>query len=317
MGGIRAVQIFLLWLRQRAFVQWLSSIGDAIAERPGLPRHRPAARARAARRALFRDQVWPIFLEVLTQPLLWLAVAALVYGSPVLSLAELWRRGQPYATRVPGASVFARYAERRALRQVGPRPRRTPGRCRTGRPSSATWTTSTCRLSTRCDWCCGRVLFLGSYILAYALVLIAQNYFETLLNWIVGGQGYVFWVRLEPAFAVLTEAPFETLRLCLLAVPFRRCLELFHQRVEAAAPRHPPGSRCRWERPDGAAALLTGPTPGGDRPGRPGRGGATAERGRRGELRDCPRRTGRARGPERGNGHRHRRPGGYFAEPRG
>ena len=31
MGGIRAVQIFLLWLRQRAFVQWLSSVGDAIA----------------------------------------------------------------------------------------------------------------------------------------------------------------------------------------------------------------------------------------------------------------------------------------------
>ena len=79
------------------------------------------------------------------------------------------------------------------------------------------------------------VLFLGSYILAYALVLIAGNYFETLLHWIIGGHGYGFWVRWEPAFDVLTDMPFETLRLCLLAVAFRRCLELFAQRVAAAA----------------------------------------------------------------------------------
>ena len=199
---------------------------------------------------LFRDQVWPIFLEVLTQPLLWLAVAALVYGSRVLSLAELWRRGQPYAARVPGASVFARYAEKRALRQVGPPPRGV--RLAAAQTRQAFFgdlddkylpTFHSLRLVLRAG-----VLFLGSYILAYALVLIAQNYFETLLNWIVGGQGYIFWVRWEPAFAVLTEAPFETLRLCLLAVAFRRCLELFSQRVEAAAAtpapdRQPAGSR--------------------------------------------------------------------------
>ena len=122
MGGVRAIQIFLLWLRQRAFLQWLSTIRDAIADAFVVPGHRPAGGARAAR-PFFGDQVWPIFLEVLAQPLLWLAVAALVYGSQVLSLAELWRRGQPYAARVPGASVFARYAEKRALRRTGPPPR--------------------------------------------------------------------------------------------------------------------------------------------------------------------------------------------------
>ena len=179
---------------------------------------------------------------MLTQPLLWLAVAALVYGSRVLSLAELWRRGQPYTARVPGASVFARYAEKRALRQVGPPPRGV--RLVAAQTQQAFFgdlddkylpTFHSLRLVLRAG-----VLFLGSYILAYALVLIAQNYFETLLNWIVGGQGYVFWVRWEPAFAILTEAPFETLRLCLLAVAFRRCLELFGQRVQAPATAIPP-----------------------------------------------------------------------------
>ena len=34
---------------------------------------------------------------------------------------------------------------------------------------------------------------------------------------------------------VVQNAPFETLRLCLLAVAFRRCLELFQQRAEKPA----------------------------------------------------------------------------------
>ena len=62
---------------------------------------------------LWSEQVWPFLVDVLTEPLLWLAVAALVYGSRVLSLAELWRKGQPYAERVPGASVFAAIATSR------------------------------------------------------------------------------------------------------------------------------------------------------------------------------------------------------------
>ena len=42
-------------------------------------------------------------------------------------------------------------------------------------------------------------------------------------------------MRYEPAIDLLEIAPFETLRLCLLAVAFRRCLEVFRQRVHAAA----------------------------------------------------------------------------------
>ena len=78
-------------------------------------------------------------------------------------------------------------------------------------------------------------LFLGSYILAYSLVLIAENYLQTMLHWLIGGHRVSFWIRWEPLIELLHRAPFETLRLCLLAVAFRRWLELFRKRVKHPA----------------------------------------------------------------------------------
>lgn len=78
-------------------------------------------------------------------------------------------------------------------------------------------------------------LFLGSYIFVYTLVIIAQNYIDRGMNWLVGVHEAMFWVRWEPVFALLQDALTEPIRLCLLAVAFRRCLELFAQRAAARA----------------------------------------------------------------------------------
>jgi hypothetical protein len=235
MGGIRIFQTFGIWLSERTFVQWLVAVKNEVAEFLAIFRiDLPAVLERLG--TFFTEQVWPIFVDVLTAPLLWLAVAALVFGSRVLSLAELWRKGQPYAARVPGASSFARYAEKRALRRVGPPPKGV--RLAAAQTRQAFFsdlddkylpTFHSLRLVLRAG-----VLFLGCYILAYSLVLIAQNYFGTLVNWVIGGREYTFWVRWEPVFDLLETAPFETLRLCLLPVAFRRCLELFRQRVHTS-----------------------------------------------------------------------------------
>jgi hypothetical protein len=163
-----------------------------------------------------------------------------------LSLAELWRKGQPYAARVPGASAFARYADKRALRQIGPPPKGI--RLAAAQARQAFFgdlddkylpTLHSLRLVLRAG-----VLFLGSYILAYSLVLIAQNYAQTVLYWLIGGHDGSFWIRWEPVTDLVYGAPFETLRLCLLAVAFRRCLELFRKRAEpsVAAPAVPVGA---------------------------------------------------------------------------
>ena len=236
MGGVRVFQTFWIWLLNRTFMQWLAAVRNEVAEFLAIfAIDLPAILERLG--TFFTEQIWPIFVDVLTAPLLWLAVAALVYGSRVLSLAELWRKGQPYAARVPGASAFARYAEKRALRQVGPPPKGL--RLAAAQTRQAFFgdlddkylpTFHSLRLVLRAG-----VLFLGSYILAYSLVLITENYVETSLYWLIGGHEVRFWIRWEPLIELLYRPWFETLRLCLLAVAFRRCLELFQQRVGPAA----------------------------------------------------------------------------------
>jgi hypothetical protein len=121
MGGIRVFQTFRNWLRDRAVMQWFAEIKDAAARFFAIFKiDLPEILTRAW--TFFADQVWPILIDVVAQPLFWLAVAALVFGSRVLSFAELWRKGQPYAARIPVSAIS---------------------------------TTSTCRRYTRCAWWCG------------------------------------------------------------------------------------------------------------------------------------------------------------------
>ncbi|HEY6812224.1 MAG TPA: hypothetical protein VI074_05980 [Propionibacteriaceae bacterium] len=84
-------------------------------------------------------------------------------------------------------------------------------------------------------------IFLGSYIFVYNLVIILRNYLDMSINRLLGGHEAQFWVRWEPVLALLQDALVEPVRLCLLAVAFRRCLELFAQRsvyppIEVAEP---------------------------------------------------------------------------------
>ena len=232
MGGIRVFQTFRNWLRDRAVMQWLAEIQDAAARFFAIFKiDLPEILTRTW--AFVSDQVWPILIDVVAQPLFWLAVAALVFGSKVLSLAELWRKGQPYAARIPGATVFARYREKRAFRRLGPPPKGV--RLAAARVREAFFgdiddkylpALHALRLVVRAG-----PIFLGSYIFVYNLVIIARNYLESLLYWVVGGHEGQFWVRWEPVFDLIQDAIVEPVRLCLLAVAFRRCLELFGQRA--------------------------------------------------------------------------------------
>jgi hypothetical protein len=103
-------------------MQWLAEIKDALARFFAIFKiDLPEILTRTW--AFISDTVWPLVLDVIAQPMLWLAVAALVFGSRVLSLAELWRKGRPYAARIPGATAFARYREKRDFRRMGPPPK--------------------------------------------------------------------------------------------------------------------------------------------------------------------------------------------------
>ena len=187
LGGIRIFQVVRLWLRDRAVTGWLA------AYRTAWPGSSPCSRSTCPRCisrlvAFFNEQVWPIFVEVVSQPIIWLAVAALVFGSRVLSLAELWRKGQPYARRAPGASTFASYRQKQAVRRLGPPPQ---GIRLAGTQVKEAFfgdiddkylpTFHSLRLVLRAG-----LVFLGSYVLVYSMIAIAQNYAGTLLYAAIG-----------------------------------------------------------------------------------------------------------------------------------
>jgi hypothetical protein len=259
MGGIRVFQTFQNWFRDRAVLQWLAELQDAAARVFAIFKiDLPDLLTRAW--TFFSDQVWPVLIDVVAQPLFWLAVAALVFGSKVLSLAELWRKGQSYTARIPGATAFASYSEKRAFRRIGPPPkgiRLAAARFQEAFLGDINDKYLPALHALRLVVLAGPIL-LGSYIFVYNLVIIAGNYLENLMYWIVGGHEGPFWVRWEPVFDLIPGVLVEPVRLCLLAVAFHRCLELFAQRaaVQPRSPRAEPFDRLRAQ--DGALRQAQG-----------------------------------------------------------
>ena len=152
-GRVRVFQIFLLWLRQRAFLQWLAPSGRdrrAFSSWPSTCRRclTGSAGSSATRSGRSSWRCW--------------ASRCSGWPSPPWSTARRCCRwpscgARPAVRRrVPGASVFARYAESAPCAASAHRPVASGWPpTRPGRPSSATSTTSTCRPSTRSAWCCG------------------------------------------------------------------------------------------------------------------------------------------------------------------
>lgn len=219
------------WLATRQLSAWVDAVQDAVvsglrAIHLGLP----AVLARFW--AFLTGDVWPLLAEAVGQPIIWLAVAALVYGSRVLSLADLWRRGLPLAARVPGMSTFDPRRERRP-RAVAP-----AGVARLGSEVKEAFlgdvddkylpTLHSLRLVLRAG-----TGFLAAFVLVYSVLAVGRHYVIRGYEALFSGQDVNFWYRWGPAFDLVENIPWELLRLCLLAVAFRRCLELFERRTPA------------------------------------------------------------------------------------
>jgi hypothetical protein len=179
-----------------------------------------------------RDNLWPILRDEVTQPIIWLAVAALVYGSRVVSVAELWRKGRPLVRREE--RVATRTAHRAAATgTTGP----SHGRgVRVGLELREAFlgdiddkylpTIHSVRLVVRAGF-----VFLGAYLLAYALQAALTNYWQQVVEAVVGGHPGEFWIAWNPVVDLAEAVPFEPWRLCLLGVAFYRCLEIFRARA--------------------------------------------------------------------------------------
>ena len=230
LGGVRLLQRALAWVRDRQFWAWLDHLRDAVAALLAhLAINLPAVLHALA--GFLRQQVWPVVWEAVSQPIIWLAVVALVYGSQVLSLAELWRRGQTYAGRLPRFGA-GRRRRQRAARRVGPAPvgfRRVVGEAREAFLGDVDDkylpTFHSLRLVLRAG-----LVFLGSFVLVYALLAAVTALAGRAQDVVVGGHLVDFSTVWGPWLGLGHSLVFEPVRLCLLAVAFRRCLELFQRR---------------------------------------------------------------------------------------
>lgn len=226
LSGQKLVNKFTDWLFDRQVFGWLDALEDKMAgffslfkvDLPEVIDHVIA---------FIGQTVWPSFLDVMAEPVAWLAVAALVYGSHVLSLANLWRKGQPLSSEVPLPSRLRRVRERK----VG-----STGFRRAALEFQEVFlgdiddkylpTLQSIRLILRSG-----LTFLGAYLLIYTLIRSLRQVVIAVLDMVTHGKPVTFWVPFGSFFDLAADLLTEPLRIVLLGVAFHRCLLLFKARA--------------------------------------------------------------------------------------
>lgn len=231
------------WFADRVLQQWIDGWVDGLAAILALVKiNLPAVIT--ALGAFLSQTVVPFVLEVIGQPLAWLAVAALIYGSHVLSIADLWRKG------THPADAVRELARREEGSPIG---RRRVGKAgRTGQAGKAgstvgrrVWlefqevflgdiddkyvpTFQSIRLVLHAG-----VLFLAAFVFLHHVATRLGDVFSAWVIQSFGGHTVDFWYTWDVVIDVAQQLPFEPLRICLLAVALRECLLFFRTRAEA------------------------------------------------------------------------------------
>lgn len=229
LSGSHLVSYVRDWLADRKLQEWIDTWVDGIAGVLSLVKVNLPEILRVIG-GFLSDTGIPFLLQVIGQPLAWLAVAALIYGSHVLSVADLWRKG---ASPSDAARELARLESRR------------PGRTGSGRGRRA-WlefqevflgdiddkyvpTFQSLRVVLHAG-----VLFLAAFVFLHWVTVRVGDAFSSTVNRLVGGHSVDFWYTWDLVIDLAKEIPFEPLRICLLAVALRECLLLFRARAESA-----------------------------------------------------------------------------------
>lgn len=229
LSGFRLVEHAALWLGDRRFAGWWTAAVDDLAA--GFAFFRidlPQVLDRVG--SFLREVLWPVLWDSLSEPIAWLAMAALVFGSKVLSVAELWRKGEPLSARIPGA------ARMRLTRRLGRATEGTTGVRRAVLHVQEAFlgdiddkylpTLQSLRLVLRAG-----AVFLGAYVLAFAVMRLLGAGLDAALNGLVGAQEVLTWVFLQPFLDLLDQVLMMSLQVTLLAVAFARALTIFADRT--------------------------------------------------------------------------------------
>jgi len=178
--------------------------------------------------------IWPVLWDVVSQPLAWLTLAALVFGSRVLSLGDLLHTGPTPGEGVPTRAERARLALARA---EGPRRvlLRLQGAFLGDVDDKYLPTWKSLRLVLHAGWA-----FLGAYLLLFNIVSYLGEWSVDAVKTAIGGQSVDFWVKVLPFLGLLPDVAAMSLQLALLGAAFVRILQL---RSGESAPVQPAVSR--------------------------------------------------------------------------
>lgn len=234
LSGTRLISNVTSWLGDRQFMDWLDAVHDGAAEIAALVRIDLPAVVWFVWHWLV-EVGWPKLLDVVVQPVLWLAVAALVFGSGTLTVADLWRRGEP-------PTVINRNRSRSA-RALGNELSQASGLRRVYLELQSAFfsdiddkylpTWQSLRLIVRTG-----ATFLGAYVLVYAALTALGTLLRRGVRLAVGGNSLEFWSFAGPLVDLVLLLAVEPLRLTLLAVAFHRTLVAV---VDVAAAPDVPG----------------------------------------------------------------------------
>lgn len=251
---LRAVQD---WWERRAAVQWMDDMGTAIAGFFGrLGLSWPVLLADLG--SFLQGTLWPLLLDALVQPVIWLAVAALVFGSKVLSVADLWQRGRPLTAQAPAPKRLQRLQAMRASKSGSRSLRRAWLEFQEAFLGDIDDKYLPAFQSVRLVLRAG-LAFLGAYVLTYAVWTLLHALLNRAVLAAVGGHEVLFWIRWGTFTDLAIEGLSEPLRMCLLALAFHRCLALFRSRASTEEPT--PSDLSDSSGPSDSSGLSAPPVP--------------------------------------------------------
>ncbi|WP_147264085.1 hypothetical protein [Desertihabitans brevis] len=238
LSGFRLVEQANLWLSDRRLMSWWdAAMADLAAGFSVFRIDLPDVLLTVG--TFVGEVVWPVFWNGLTEPIAWLAMAALVFGAKVVSVADLWRKGEPLAAQLPGARQTRLV---RRLETAG-----SSSRLRTvalqvqeaflgdiDDKYLPTW--QSLRLVLRAG-----IVFLGGYVIVSSVLSLSFEVLDLAMYSVIGGQSGDVWARIDPFLDLVDRVLHQSLRVVLLAVAFTRALSLFAG--QAAGAEQLPGAQ--------------------------------------------------------------------------
>lgn len=213
LSGFRLVQSATLWFQDRALMQWFDTGIHMVSQLL----HVDIPDVLAAIGGFLADIAWPVFWDVVSQPLAWLALTALVLGSRVLSLSELWRSEGPAQTEERrAAKLRARIAQAEGLRRVTLRAQEVFFGDLDDKYLPTWWAF---RLVLRAGW-----IPLGVFVIAFNMLALAGDWLKVQVFRGMGGGSFTDSLLFAPLVGLIPDVAVLSLQLALLGAAFVRIL---------------------------------------------------------------------------------------------